>query len=272
MTAAHFGAVDPATGKTPTNQVFCGAFLGPRTHAMVASLAIPSCGVSVGWAVFRDTGGAWQLVMKQDHGAFIAASGSDIRESQGVLAPGDPHCFPSSTRTRIWHWDGSKLVASAWKVTRTGGATTPPAATIPTPTGIAKSTFHQGGFTYGFFQTPSGNIECDFGYGKGTSYVRCGIKSGLKPPPPSRGPGCTVSNRVGLGTTGPPVTSRSICPGEDEGDAGPFAGGGKEGVLAYGKTWTGGGFSCTSAFTGLTCKSSKSGHGFFLSRANRRSF
>jgi hypothetical protein len=42
-------------------------------------------------------------------------------------------------------------------------------------------------------------------------------------------------------------------------------------VLGYGKTWSGGGLRCTSAFKGLTCRN-KSGHGFFLSRAHWRSF
>ena len=36
-------------------------------------------------------------------------------------------------------------------------------------------------------------------------------------------------------------------------------------VLAYGKSWRSGSFSCTSQKTGLTCKSRK--HGFSMSRA-----
>ncbi len=36
-------------------------------------------------------------------------------------------------------------------------------------------------------------------------------------------------------------------------------------VLAYGKTWTGGPFSCRSAETGLRCERAD-GHGFFVSR------
>jgi hypothetical protein len=83
-------------------------------------------------------------------------------------------------------------------------------------------------FKYGFFKTPSANIQCDYGCFTDSranrSYVRCGIVSGLKPPPPRRGPKCSVSNRVSLGVKGLAHTSKSICPGEPEGDAGPLRG------------------------------------------------
>jgi hypothetical protein len=115
MTEAKVG-VDIVTGKTPVQQVLCGAFLGPGSTGMVASVAIPSCGLSIGWAVFRFDGSGWQLVMQQNHGAFLSTVGNDIKETMGVLRAGDPHCFPSAERSRIWHWNGSALVASAWKL------------------------------------------------------------------------------------------------------------------------------------------------------------
>jgi len=132
-----------------------------------------------------------------------------------------------------------------------------------------------GAFKHGYFKTPSGNVQCDYGYFNGSraneSFVQCGIVSGLKPPPPRRGPKCSVSNRVTLGVKGRAHTGRSICPGEDEGDAGPFAGQGFAKVLAYGASWHGAGLRCTSELEGLTCRN-PAGHGFFLSRARWRSF
>jgi hypothetical protein len=114
MTRYGIGVIKPVQPKTPIGRVLCGPFLGPGSRGMVASVAIPSCGGSVAWAVFRYTGGTWRLVMKQNHGAFLAAVGSDIREEIGVLAPGDAHCFPSSVKYRFWHWNGSRLRAGPW--------------------------------------------------------------------------------------------------------------------------------------------------------------
>jgi len=245
----HLGNADSLSN--PVFQVLCGAFLGPGSRAMVASLSIPSCGRTAGWVVLRWTGGAWQLVLTRNNGADLAAVGSDIRETMFVLRPGDAHCFPTGgTRARTWHWNGVRFVASAWKQVAPGKATAP-----------------AGAATGGYFKTPSGNIQC----GYVSTGVYCGIKSGLNPPPPSRGPGCSRSNRVSLGATGRTHTGRSICPGEDEGDAGPFAGEGVARVLGYGTTWSGGGVRCTSAATGLTCRN-RSGHGFFLSRERWRAY
>jgi hypothetical protein len=42
-------------------------------------------------------------------------------------------------------------------------------------------------------------------------------------------------------------------------------------TLPYGKTWQQGAFTCTSAVTGLTCRS-RAGHGLFISRESYRLF
>ena len=143
----------------PVFQVLCGAFLGPGSNAMVASLAIPSCGRTAGWVVFRWTGTAWQLVLTRNNGADLDAVGSYIRETQFVLRPGDAHCFPTGgTRSRVWHWDGKRFTASPWKAK---------AGTKPAPVSKAKT---------GYFKTPSGNIVCGYGYGgKDPAYVLCRI-------------------------------------------------------------------------------------------------
>jgi hypothetical protein len=249
----------------PVQQVLCGPFTGPGSEAMAVTIRAPTCWGIQRWAVFSFTGGVWQLVLDQSEFVFppLVAVGPDIRETTPVFRPGDPRCIPSGgSHARIWHWNGKRLVAGPWKQVK------PAAAPVPAP--------GTGAFKYGYFKTPSGNIQCDYGYGKGPAYVRCGIRSGLKPPPPSRGPGCDVPNRVVISQTGSAsLAGLSACPGEDEGDAGPFAGGQPGGppvsVIGYGKTWNGGGLSCTSAVTGLTCRN-KSGHGFFLSRERWRLF
>ena len=148
-TAARF-FVDPTIGKTPIGKTFCGPFLGAGSHAMVSMVSIPSCGISVAWLVFRDTGTAWEPVLKVPEGALsLDPVGSDIRETRGVLAPGDPECFPSSHRSRVWHWNGSVFTATAWKTT--------PAKSGQQPV--------SGGVTFHFlgFRSPSHNLWCGTG-------------------------------------------------------------------------------------------------------------
>jgi hypothetical protein len=120
----------------------------------------------------------------------------------------------------------------------------------------------------GAFKTPSGNIVCGYGFsasGRSAS-IGCGIKSGLKPAPRNTCVDLDYSGKaVGLTATGRarPV----VCAG----DPGPFLVEAKARVLGYGKSWRGGGITCTSRRTGLTC-TNRRGHGFFLSREHWRAF
>jgi len=237
-------------------KVLCGAFAGAGSKTMVVSINGDSNSGMLYWAVFRWSGSEWQLLMKQRHAAILTAAESDIRETWSIYRSDDPRCCPSGgTKARIWQWNGSSFTASAWKQATPG--------TSSAPTG--------GAIKYGFFKTPSGNIECDYVYGgSAQAFVRCGIRSGLKPPIPRPAAGCGVDseyvgNRVFLGATG--RTQEEPCAG----DAGPFARGPSVKVLGYGKSWSGGGLRCASALTGLTCRN-KSGHGFFLSRERWRAF
>ena len=115
------------------------------------------------------------------------------------------------------------------------------------------------------FKTPSGNIICTYTLARGwPAEVECGIYSGLigaRAIPCS--PGDPVTDRVALLTRG--KASRVLCAG----DPGPFTFRTDAPVLAYGRTWRGSGLVCSSARTGLTCRS-LSGHGFFLSRETWR--
>lgn len=252
----RLGSTGDPDVSNPVAQVLCGAFVGPGSQAMAASLAIPSCGRTAGWVVFRRTAGTWQLVLTRNNGADLGVVGSGIRETQFVLRPGDAHCFPTGgTRSRTWRWNGTRLTSGAWKQS---GSASPASPSTSLPSGYLK--------------TPSGNIVCVERLDGRPPSVVCRIKSGLRPPPATDRPGCPRTNDMGLSATGrATVGGRSICRGEPEGDAGPLAAEGIAKVLAYGTTWSGGGLRCTSEAVGLTCRN-RDGHGFFLSRENWRAF
>lgn len=120
----------------------------------------------------------------------------------------------------------------------------------------------------GSFKTPSGNIVCGHSVPPDTrdTAVGCGIQSGLKPTPRNT---CTdldySGKRMSLRASGRAVID--LCAG----DPGPFLLAATAPVLGYGSTWRGGGITCTSRRTGLTCRN-RSGHGFFMSRARSYSF
>ena len=107
---------DATLGRSRLAQVLCGPFTGPGSRGMVISAALPSCGGSYMWTVLRFKGSSWRVVMKQNHGAILAKAGADIVERQGVLLAGDAHCFPSESKTRTWHWNGSRFAATRWAV------------------------------------------------------------------------------------------------------------------------------------------------------------
>jgi hypothetical protein len=236
-------------------RVLCGPLAGPGSRAMAVAVTPGTCGIN-GWAVFEFTGGAWQLVGARQTGWVmdIAVVGSAIRETAPVPT-GEFRCPTSgNARTRIWHWNGSRLVAGPWKQEAPGSST-------PSSPGAFKS---------GYFKTPSGNIVCFYSPGpvdRPQAFLACGIKSGLKPAPPRRPcqDGGYAGDRVTLLPTG--RVNVPSCAG----DPGALVGEREASVLGYGKSWSGGGLRCTSAADGLTCRN-KSGHGFFLSRENWRAF
>jgi hypothetical protein len=104
----------------PVQQVLCGPFLGANSRAMVASFAIPTCGGPIGWAVFRPSADGWEIVMQRSEGGLLQAVGSNIKETQNLLRTTDPLCDPTGgTRSRIWHYNGSRFVATPWAYKRT---------------------------------------------------------------------------------------------------------------------------------------------------------
>jgi hypothetical protein len=111
------------------------------------------------------------------------------------------------------------------------------------------------------FKLPSGNIGCGYAKFEGeTASLRCEIVSGLRPlPPKPRRCDGDWGRAVGMAPTGSAsrycITDTVMNPGAP--------------VLAYGRTWSRGGFVCRSRTDGLTC-TNRSGHGWFLSRARSR--
>jgi hypothetical protein len=107
------------------------------------------------------------------------------------------------------------------------------------------------------FRTPSGNIGCIYSSGGGSrTMIRCDIRSGLKPRPPKpRNCDLDWGDSYEMTATGHVYVT---CHGDTV--LVPTAR-----VLAYGRTWSRGGITCSSKAVGLRCKS-RSGHGFFLSR------
>lgn len=113
---------------------------------MAASISIPSCGRTGDWLVFRYEGAKWRRVFESHNGADLIAVGSDIKETQNVLRPSDAHCFPTGgTRSRVWHWNGSRFASTAWKYSK------PAAQRRALPSKLF------------YFESPSHNIWCSSG-------------------------------------------------------------------------------------------------------------
>lgn len=156
----QLGLHDP-TVANPVYKVLCGSFTGPGSRTMVVSIWGPGNTGPVEWAVFRWTGNTWQFLMKQRAAASITAAGPDIRQTLPIYRPGDPRCCPSGgTKSRLWHWNGSRFVAGPWRVTR---------AKDDQPTR---------------FESPSGNLEC-WMYDGSSSRFRPGVGCTSKIPPKS---------------------------------------------------------------------------------------
>jgi len=111
----------------------------------------------------------------------------------------------------------------------------------------------------GFFQTPSGNIQCLGAEG----FVDCEIIRSETAPPQPRPFDCDLDwgTRFGVGETGPGVMP---CHGDTlRGQGYP--------VLGYGRSATFGSVTCTSQERGLECVN-RDGGGFLLSRRDQRLF
>ncbi len=115
---------NPQLGLRAVGQLFCGPFAGPGSRGMAASAAHGVCMPFAGWGAFRYVNGDWELIPGGYHPGIlrpgIARSGSDIVEKATIRYPGETVCTASGLKKRVWHWNGSRLVAGPWKVASTG--------------------------------------------------------------------------------------------------------------------------------------------------------
>lgn len=114
-----------------------------------------------------------------------------------------------------------------------------------------------GAATLESFRMPSRNVGCL--YSTAPAGLRCDILSGLKPEP---------RRKCELDWTGfylsPNGRAAPNCAGDTVYDR-------RAPVLAYGRTWHRGAFTCVSKATGLRCRN-RAGHGFVLARKRSYSF
>jgi hypothetical protein len=219
----------------PIAQVLCGAFTGPGSEAMVVTFNAPTCWSPQGWAVFRFTGGAWQLVMVQRYEFIfppLVAVGGDIRETTPVFRSGDSRCGPTGGRhARIWHWDGTRLVAGSWRQVTKGE---------PARRG---------------FYSPSHKIACGMYDDSGFRSVDCQSFA----PKLSQTAKLNLSGHLAIcqdrGT-------QNRCNIGNPGEGTP--------TLGYGKQITVGRFRCLSLRSGMRCTVIRSGKGFLINSASVR--
>lgn len=110
-----------------------------------------------------------------------------------------------------------------------------------------------------FFQMPSRNIFCAYlpPDAHSPAALRCDILSGLHPEP---------KRPCELDWTGASLSDRGEAIASCAGDTVALT---SAPVLAYGRTWKAGGFTCLSRSTGLRC-ANRGRHGLFLSRERWR--
>jgi hypothetical protein len=213
----------------PVYKVLCGSFTGPGSQTMVVLLWGEGNSGVVEWVVFRWAGGTWQFLMKQPTPGSITAAGPDIRQTLPIYRPSDPRCCPTGgTKSRIWHWNGSRFVAGPWEQQ---GAERKRAGFYSPSRNIACGMFDDGRYRYVNCQSrrPPQNVTLD-----ATGRVKI-----CRDPTPNN-----VTNECNIGDPG-----EGVIP-----------------VLAYGKQITIGRFRCVSRETGVTCTVITSGKGFVINR------
>jgi hypothetical protein len=224
----------------PVAQVLCGPFTGAGSDAMAVTFTAPICWPVQGWAVYGFSVGEWHLLMAR-RGAFIfplVAVGADIKETAPVFRSGDPRCVPSGGRhARTWHWDGTHLVAGAWKQ-------------VMPRAGVVH--LHQ-------FRSPSGNILCTLGDEDRAYCLTWKPPQSVSTDSKGKVRTCTGSRNC----TGPCIPGSHV--------AGCVYG--KVPVLAYGQRDEYSFYRCASRTTGVTCtviRGAAKGKGFFISKQSVR--
>jgi hypothetical protein len=206
-------------------------------EAMAITIAAPTCWPVQRWAVLSFSASQWRLVLDQPAYLIppLEAVGSDIKETTSVSRPGDPRCIPTGgTRARLWHWDGSKLVAGAWTQVDPGE---------PLKNSFFESPPAVAATCYMVDDGHSAQVVCQSVKLRPRLYQQKALLRGNGAVSICRVTG--TSNRCHLGCS---------C---DEGQT-P--------VLAYGQEQVVGRFRCQSLRTGIRCTLAKSGKGFVINR------
>ena len=112
------------------------------------------------------------------------------------------------------------------------------------------------------FQTPSGNMHCQYFSDARTTELRCDLLQNDAPLPP-RPRDCDLDYGNAFAVT-PRGRASRVCAGDTT--ANP-----DNPIVDYGTTWKRNGFSCVSSTTGLTC-TNRVGHGFRLARKKQTLF
>ena len=202
---------------------------------MVIATTPGTCGLN-GWAVLSFRGGDWQLVGSPHIGWTFAvtAVGPDIRETAPVPT-GKFQCplNNGTPRSRIWHWDGTRLVAGPWKQKTKGQAK-----------------------RRGFY-SPSRNIACGMFDDSSYRYVNCQSRV------PPQNVTMYASGRVTICRDPTPNNVANEC---NLGDPGENV----IPVLAYGRQITVGRFRCLSLTSGVRCTVTRSRKGFSISSSGVR--
>lgn len=108
------------------------------------------------------------------------------------------------------------------------------------------------------FQSPTRNIGCVID----SASARCDIAR-HDWPSPRKPASCELDYGDGLAISRSGRRGAFVCAGDTVLNAG--------GVLAYGRSITRGGITCTSRASGVTCRNAR-GHGFRVSRSSYRRF
>jgi hypothetical protein len=216
-------------------EVLCGAFAGPGSQAMAVMYTNGTCLPFLGWDVYVLKGGSWTKLQLTGHGGLtgkpLVAVGSDLKETIMVPKPGQPVCLATATKSRVWHWNGSTLVAGAW--TGTGSSVSKP--------GTASS-------VRVYLITPSKKVACDIEDNANAVFAGCQTMN-----PPSRA-SVSASGQVSI------CRNKASCPGD-------IAEGAHFKVLPYGHSITLGRWRCAAGALdggGIMCTNTRTGKGFAI--------
>ncbi|MDX6669372.1 MAG: hypothetical protein QOK04_2752 [Solirubrobacteraceae bacterium] len=139
--------------------------------------------------------------------------------------------------------------------------TTTPAEPTTQSTSQPQPTPGRSALHLAFFRSPTGNIGCVIAEG----IARCDIRDRSWSPPP-RPRSCNGNTGYGqgliVGTTG---RAHFVCAGDTALNPNGRA-------VPYGRDSRVPGFTCHSATDGITCRSTRTGRGFFLNRERYRIF